>query len=138
MSVKLPKSSALDSLSITPLIDVVFLLLIFFLVATKFEEEERELSVVLPSASEAKPMTEKPQELFINIGRDGTYIINRQPRTKTQLLADLKQASADNPGRQTVIIRADKRVVWQYVATAMDLCNAANITDYRVATDGDD
>lgn len=135
MAVKLPKSQALEHLSITPLIDVVFLLLIFFLVATKFEEEERELGVVLPSASEAKPMTEKPQEMFINISDDGKFIVNREVRTEDQLLADLQQAWTNNPGRQTVIIRADKRVPFQYVATAMNLCNKANINDYRVATD---
>ena len=53
MAVKIDKGSALDSLSLTPLIDIVFLLLIFFLVATKFAEEERELAVMLPEASEA-------------------------------------------------------------------------------------
>ena len=53
MAVKIKQGRALAALSMTPLIDVVFLLLIFFLVATRFEQEDRELDVVLPSASEA-------------------------------------------------------------------------------------
>jgi biopolymer transport protein ExbD len=118
------------------MIDVVFLLLIFFLVATKFEEQERELDVVLPQASEAMPLTAKPKELFVNVDREGRYVVNGQLLNEAALLATLEQAAASNPGRQTVIIRADKRCVWQYVVTVMNLCNKARIRDYRVTTDG--
>ena len=55
MAVKLERSGALSSLSLTPLIDVVFLLLIFFLVATKFEEEEGSLKIVITSQSRRTP-----------------------------------------------------------------------------------
>jgi len=135
MSVKLPKDSVLSSLNITPLIDIVFLLLIFFLVATRFEEEEREMNIVLPQASEAKPLIERPKELFVNIDADGTFRVNGRKRTETELSTELQQAWANNPGTQTVILRADRRVPFQYVATAMNLCNRANIRDYRVAID---
>ena len=75
MAVQLNKGAALGSLSLTPLIDIVFLLLIFFLVVTRFEDLERELKVELPSASEAMPLTAKPKELFINIDKEGKYIL---------------------------------------------------------------
>ena len=136
MTVAIKKSSALGKLNLTPMIDVVFLLLIFFLVATKFEEQERELDVVLPQASEAMPLTAKPKELFVNVDREGRYVVNGQLLNEAALLATLEQAAASNPGRQTVIIRADKRCVWQYVVTVMNLCNKARIRDYRVTTDG--
>ncbi len=71
MTVAIKKSTALGKLNLTPMIDVVFLLLIFFLVATRFEEQERELNVVLPQASEAMPLTAKPKELFVNVDREG-------------------------------------------------------------------
>ena len=45
-----------------------------------------------------------------------------------------KQASANNPGRQTVLIRADKRCVWEHVMAVMNLCNMAKIRDYYVAS----
>ena len=73
MAVKIKQGRALAALSMTPLIDVVFLLLIFFLVATRFEQEDRELDVVLPSASEAKPMTVAPEELFVNIAIPSSF-----------------------------------------------------------------
>ncbi len=55
MAVVIKKSSALNKLNLTPMIDVVFQLLIFFLVAAKFEEEERNMPLPLPQASEAMP-----------------------------------------------------------------------------------
>ena len=72
MAVKFEKGTAIATLSLTPLIDVVFLLLIFFLVATRFEQEERELDVLLPQASAAKPLITQPTELFVNVSADGS------------------------------------------------------------------
>ena len=60
MSVRIKKSSVVGLLSMTPLIDVLFMLLIFFLVATKFADEDFELDVVLPAATEAQPLTVQP------------------------------------------------------------------------------
>ena len=132
MAVKIKKGAALASLSLTPLIDVVFLLLIFFLVATEFAEEEREFKVLLPDASEAQPLTSKPRELFINIDSQGRYYVTGKVLTLGELHSVLKLAWVNNPGRASVIIRADKRCRWQYVVDAMNACNKANIRDYRV------
>ena len=134
MAVKINKGSALASLNLTPLIDVVFLLLIFFLVATKFAEEERELDVLLPEASEAQPLTSKPREMFINIDDKGSYFVTGKILTLDQLYPILRAAWVNNPGRASVIIRADTRCRWEFVVAAMNACNKANIRDYRVTT----
>ena len=134
MAVKIDKGLALSSASLMPLLDVIFLLLIFFLVATRFAEEERELDVLLPDASEAQPLTSKPGELFINIDRQGRYYVTGKILTLEELDRTLRAASVNNPGRLSVIIRADKRVVWSYVVAAMNACNKARIRDYRVTT----
>jgi biopolymer transport protein ExbD len=134
MAVQIDTGKALSTLSLTPLIDIVFLLLIFFLVATRFAEEERELDVLLPDASEAQPLTSKPGELFINIDQQGRYYVTGKILTLEELDRALRTASVNNPGRVSVIIRADKRVVWNYVVAAMNACNKAKIRDYRVTT----
>ena len=134
MSVKIDKGSALGQLSLTPLIDIVFLLLIFFLVATRFAEEERELDVLLPDASEARPLTSQPRELFINIDQQGRYFVTGETLTLEQLWPVLQAAYVNNPGRASVVIRADRRVAWDYVVAAMNACNKAKIRDYRVTT----
>lgn len=133
MSVKIEKGDALSNLSMTPLIDVVFLLIIFFLVATKFEEEEREMDVLLPEASEAMPLTSTPKEIFVNVDKDGTYYVAGKQLNEDGLLDVLREAADRNPGRQKVIIRADKQCVWQYVVAVMNQCNRAQIFDYTVS-----
>ena len=136
MVVNIDKGQALGNIRLMPLIDVVFLLLIFFLVATRFAEEERELDVLLPDASEAQPLTSKPGELFINIDQQGRYYVTGKTLALDELHRTLRTAAVNNPGRVSVIIRADKRVVWSYVVAAMNACNKAKIRDYRVTTLG--
>jgi biopolymer transport protein ExbD len=134
MAVKIDTGKALANLSLTPLIDIVFLLLIFFLVATRFAEEERELDVLLPEASEAQPLTSKPGELFINIDQQGDYYVTGKVLSLPELERTLKAASVNNPGRVSVVIRADRRVMWDYVVAAMNACNKAQIRDYCATT----
>ena len=97
MAVNIKRGSALDQLPLTPLIDVVFNLLIFFLVATRFAEVERELPVALPQASEARPISARPSELFINIDAAGTYFVTGQIVSLAELDAKLHQARARRP-----------------------------------------
>ena len=134
MAVK-PKKHAIGSLSMTPLIDVVFLLLIFFLVSTRFEEEEREIEIDLPTASQSLPLTTEVREMFINIDKDGQYFIEGKFRHPEQVEEILRQAAANNPLTQTVVIRADKTTNWQHVLTAFDLCKKAGIYNYTAMTD---
>lgn len=135
MAAKLKKQNAASSLSITPLIDVVFLLLIFFLVSSRFAEEERELELNLPSVSEALPATAQPQELVVNIDREGKFFIEGGFRLIEQVEQILRRAQTNNPLTQTVVIRADKEADWEHVAVAMSLCKKVGINEYTAITD---
>ncbi len=77
MAVRLNRTSAISILAINlmPLIDVLFMLLIFFLVTTRFAKADREIEVDLPTASIAVPVTEEPQEVLIGIDKDGLYFV---------------------------------------------------------------
>jgi biopolymer transport protein ExbD len=134
MAVNIKKSSALNKLNLTPMIDVVFQLLIFFLVATRFEEEERELDLLLPQADEAMARIAKPKELFVNLDQSGKIILNGRQVSQDALLAQLRQAQTNNPGRQTVIVRGDERCDLKHVVAVMNLCARANIRDCRITT----
>ncbi len=134
MVVKIDKGRSAGLVNLTPMIDVVFQLLLFFLVASKFAEDERELNIVLPHASEARPLTSKPDLLFVNVDRQGRFFVDREELNAEGLEAKLKQVAANNPGRQTVEIRADRQCLWEYVVAVMNLCNKAGIRDYRVTT----
>jgi biopolymer transport protein ExbD len=133
MVVKIHKGST-QVFDLTPMIDCVFQLLIFFLVATKFAEEERELDVVLPEASEAQPITVRPREMFINVDQDGRYFVTGKLISIKELEQVLQVVRTNNPGRASVIIRADERCHWKHVVAAMNACTKAKIRDYRVTT----
>lgn len=137
MAVKINKGTSLDVLSMTSLIDVVFLLLIFFLVATRFAQEDRELDVVLPAASEARPLIAAPKEVFVNIDKEGAFFVDGRVLGPDEVEQVLRRASTNNPLNQSVIIRADKRVMFDYVVTVMNLCNKVGISDYKVTTSDD-
>jgi biopolymer transport protein ExbD len=134
MTVKIDKGMALSSLSLTPLIDVVFLLLIFFLVATRFEQEERELDLALAQASDAQPLIDKPEELFINVTQEGKYYLGGQLVSRDALQRALTRAWMRN-GNQQVVIRADKESRTKHVVSVMNMCNKANIRDYSIAAE---
>jgi len=137
MPVNIRKGQALNTINMTPVIDMVFLLLIFFLVASHFAEEERHLEVVLPAASEAKPLIAVPTEFFVNVSQEGQFFVDGRMLSEGELEAALRQAVVNNPTSQKVIIRADKRVVFDRVVAVMNLCNRTGVQSYSVTTAND-
>ena len=122
------------SVNLTPLIDVVFLLLIFFMVTTTFREES-EIQINLPQASN-KPVEHEAQALEVTIDRDGHFFVNQQALINTQLdtlkraLRELK-SDADN---QSVIVSADANAPHQAVVKAMDAARQVGLTRLSIAT----
>jgi len=134
MAIELKRSNIAGTLSLTPLIDVVFLLLIFFLVTSEFEDEERRLDIVLPSATSAVPMTSKPREVVVDIDDAGKLYLRGKVTPLDELEEVLKTAVASNPTNQTVVIRADQATSFQPVVNVMDVCNRTGVSDYSVTT----
>jgi biopolymer transport protein ExbD len=134
MAVVLKKSRVLDALNMTPLIDVVFILLIFFLVSARFAQEDRELPVQLPSARSAVPMTMEPQILVIGIDESGRFVVDGKGLPIDRVETLIRQAVTDNPINQTVIIRGDRRVPFQHVVSVMDICQRLKVPTYKVST----
>jgi biopolymer transport protein ExbD len=135
MTVNIKKSNALNRLNMTPIIDVVFQLLIFFLVASKFEEDaERELDLQLPQASEAMARIAKPKEIFVSVDREGRILLGGNIVSPKELEQALRQAQVDNPGRQTVIVRGDERSSLKHTVAVMNVCAKAGIRDCRIGT----
>ena len=76
MLIRASKEANGPSIEMTPMIDMVFLLLIFFLVATTFQEEEREMQIALPEAAAAGPISTALREIIINVAEDGRMIVS--------------------------------------------------------------
>ncbi len=116
--------------NLTPLIDVVFLLLIFFLVATRFDQQEREISTKLAEVLEARPVAMGPNEVVVNVTEQGDYIVVEQKLTEDMLANMLHTMAIKNPGNQKVQIRADQNARFIYPATVMGICEREKIDHY--------
>jgi biopolymer transport protein ExbD len=81
-------------------------------------------------------MTAEPRELIISVDQQGKFFLDAKEIAADELREVLRRAVADNPVKQSVIIRGDRRVEFQFVVTVMDLCNQAGITDYSVTIEG--
>ncbi len=128
---KLPADSAeSEGPNLTPVIDVVFLLLIFFLVATEYHDAERELDVALPEVAQAQPLAMTP-ELIVNITNEGRYKVAAQEYAEQELAAMIAQAKKNNP-QQSTLIRGDGDSALRYAVRVMGFCNKVKMR-YRIA-----
>lgn len=118
-----PSRREAPDINLTPLIDVVFLLLIFFMVSTTFRKES-DIRIDLPEASPQAPASvDSTAPLEVSIDTEGNYFVNGQALADTQP-STLKTAlltAADGERKQTFIIRAAAETPYQAVVTAMDI-----------------
>ena len=116
------------SLELTPLIDMVFLLLIFFLVATTFHQEEREMQIALPVATSAGPISALLQELVVNVDEEGHIIIGGRRVEPQSLRSMIAEAVELNP-QQKVTVRGDRKTAYANIVTVLDICKGAGIQE---------
>lgn len=114
------------SIELMPLIDMVFLLLIFFLVATTFHQEEREIQVALPYASSAGPISANLREIIINVDREGEIIVGGRTIGADELRELVEGRVKLNP-QQKVAVRGDRGTAYANVVRVLDICKAAGI-----------
>jgi biopolymer transport protein ExbD len=119
------------SIPLTSLIDVVFLLLIFFMVSTVFIDFSKKMDIALPE-SKASDLSADTKNIEIEIGRDKKMYLNGEETTIDKLELRIKNLSNERK-RKTVIIRADKGLPYGEVIKIMGICKDANIMDIAVA-----
>ncbi len=129
-----PRRSEDPEISLTPLIDVIFIILIFFVITTTFVPESG-LEIRLPEA-DVTPSAERPDTLELAIDADGQYflegkpLVNSQPVTVRRALEE-KVAAGD---RRPLTIRADGRTPHQAVVAALDAAGQVGIKQISIAT----
>ena len=115
------------SFQITPMIDMTFLLLIFFMVTQKITEQQLNVPVQLPVALSAAP-PEKTERDIINIDGEGNYYIGDQPATTEEVLAHLKVKFEDFPPLQ-IYLRADKNTPAKKIRELVDMATEVGAID---------
>jgi biopolymer transport protein ExbD len=125
------KTEAMEEphINLTPLVDVVFNLLLFLMLATRFaadDDAERKFDVQLATASNAKPLTALPDELMVNVAANGQITLNGKPRMFNELETDLV-AAKKNYADQAVLIRGEGDGRYQNVVDVLAACDRAKI-----------
>jgi biopolymer transport protein ExbD len=118
---------------IAPMVDILLVVLVFFIVTWNFALSENELDVRVPSAAKANETQPYVGQVVINIKADGTIIVNRQPKTPPELLGLLKKLSQLYPD-QAAIVRGDQGVEYKHIVEVLDICRQADIWNVAFAT----
>ncbi len=120
------------TINLTPMIDVVMLLIIFFMVSTKFTNPERQFQIELPTVNTAQPLTTRPDELVVNIDRSGQIFLGEEPLSAEQLTKRLAEAHT-NYAEQAVMIRGDGQGNYQHIMDILAICHQVKITNIKLA-----
>ena len=129
------KSSRAPKLALTSMLDVIFLLLCFFVTVSVFSQWESEISIKLPSAKTADEPERMPGEIILNVDQKGGVKVNGQAMSLADIEARLSRLSKFYPG-QPVIIRADKETKYDDLVKVIDACRAGDVWNFSLATEG--
>ena len=132
MKFKSPKPPE-SVIQLAPMIDIVFLLLIFFLVTWQFSRSEQDSKVKVPTSSQGKEETRAISEINVNIREGGELVINGEVLTEKQLLAKLR-ASGEGQRNQPVRRRGDGDITYQTLMGVIDICQQAGLWNISFAT----
>jgi biopolymer transport protein ExbD len=129
----------MPALNLTSMIDVLFLLVIFFMVATKFDEMERNIEVDVPQVAQAGENIPPRQPLVVSVAADGHLELDGAKVTAEELTSRL--AAARTPLTEpTVVIHGDASCPFQNIANALGACRQAGVSELgitvRVASAG--
>ena len=117
----------------TPMIDVVFLLLCFFVTSQLYAQWETEIDITLPTARTGQLPQRLPGEIILNLHEDGRVVVNGRELQADELGAMLQRLAGLFPG-QPVLLRADRATDYEHVIHVLDLCRQADIWNISFAT----
>jgi len=121
-------------MQLAPLVDVLFLLVIFFAVTFQASKEEKLMDVSVPAAEEGKDRKQTSVgEIIINVKNDGGIVVNGQPLTVDELLGKLHNI-AELYKDQAVINRGDTQTAYDKIIKVLDTCQKAGIWNIAFAT----
>lgn len=132
MPLKAFSSEDEPQINMTPMIDCVFLLLIFFMVGTQFIDRERQTDIKLPTASVASPLTSGPDDIVVNIVGPELVKVGGETFSLEELEDRLKEAKK-NFADQGVLVRGSGPDPYQLVMDVLDACKRADISKVSLA-----
>ena len=122
----------MPAINLTPMIDIVFQLIIFFMVGARFTELEKKIDLTVPQVSDVAALTPAPEKRVINIYRDGRIDLDRRPVTIDQLTQELAGAQ-EQYAELGVVVRGDAEGPFQNVAAVLTACRQAGIAEMGIS-----
>lgn len=122
----------MDAIQMAPLIDIVFLTLIFFMVTSVYGTLESKVEITLPTADSAVQTERGPGEIYINLRADGSIVVNDREMDVFELQQVLYRVAAHFPGG-AVTIRADRAALLGNAIAVLDCCRKADIQNISFA-----
>ena len=119
-------------LNMTPMIDIVFLLIIFFMVGTEFSNLERNIDLQPPTVSDASALTPPPDHRIVNVYRDGRIVLDREGVSLEELTNRLTNARSQYKDLG-VQVRGDAASTLQTVTEVLTACRQAGITEMGIS-----
>jgi biopolymer transport protein ExbD len=120
-------------IQLAPLVDVLLLLLIFFLMTWNAARNENELDVKVPKASAAKEKMAPIGDVIVNVKADGNVVVNRRTLSESDLIELLKGLVKLNTD-QAVVIRGDEAGAYKNIVNVLNICSEAGVTNVAFAT----
>ncbi|SRR6056297_49577 len=120
------------TLNLTPMIDVVFLLVIFFMVGAKFTDAESRIEVNVPGVGQLQPMVRGPDLRTVQLAPNGQLTLDAQPVTMMQLRTELQAAHASYPALR-VTVRADGGESLEKFAEVLHVCRSSGVENLGIA-----
>jgi biopolymer transport protein ExbD len=118
---------------IAPMVDVLILLLIFFVTSWKFSRFETEIEISVPAAEKGAPLDRQFNEIIINVRKDGTVVVDSRPTSDEDLLARFGRITSINPN-VAVIVRGDKDTRYEDIVHILDVCKKAGVWNVSFMT----
>lgn len=119
-------------INLTPMIDIVFLLIIFFMVGTKFSELERNIGLQVPEVNDSGTLSAAPEKRVVNVYQDGHITLDRETVTLEELTNRLTSARSQYQDLG-VLIRGDAASAFQNVAEVLNACKQAGIAEMGIS-----
>ncbi|MGV3485213.1 MAG: ExbD/TolR family protein [Planctomycetaceae bacterium] len=126
---RIPEDS---SINLTPMIDVVFLLLIFFMVGSRFGDAEGRIEVSVPGVGELRSMTRVPDERMVEVTGDGMITLDNQAVNEQQLADQLRFAHSQYPDVK-VAVRGDGQASFQRIAEVLQVIRSSGVKQMGIA-----
>jgi biopolymer transport protein ExbD len=133
MSFAQPTQPARRAVPFASLLDIMFLLLIFFVTTSSFRQAEAQIDVNLPAAQTSSPDQPRRSQVIVNVDATGSVTIANQQLSSDQLYSLMRKLASQFPDEQ-VIIRGDRAADFQHIISAMDTVRTAGIQHIYFAT----